>query len=45
MLLSCYRQSSIKTVREQWVYGSRFGTRFVSRFGTENGEPVEVVED
>ena len=37
MLLSCYRQSSIKTVREQWVYGSRFGT--------ENGEPVEVVED
>ena len=23
MLLSCYRQSSIKTVREQWVYGSR----------------------
>ena len=23
MLLSCYRQGSIKTIRVQWVYGSR----------------------
>ena len=23
MLLSCYRKGSIKTIRAQWVYGSR----------------------
>ena len=23
MLLSCYRKGSIKTIRVQWVYGSR----------------------
>ena len=36
-------QGGIKTIRVQWVYGSRPSQTIVSRFGTENGEPLFII--